>query len=185
MKRYIAVLIMLAVLCMSMPAFADVSVSNDQISAYMDSSKGIILTGYTERINATDAYELVSIDAGRVTYIVENALGGHDIMHADFATSTEKLLTAGVEMAISADGSGIYYVPSASPNSVNYIKYNGENKQIYTSEEQVAYLQNSHHGLIIGFEAGAGAVASTVFWVLRGVMSTAAISFLPQRASFI
>lgn len=158
MKRYIAVLLATALLLMSVTAFADVAVQNDQISAYMDSSGGVILTGYTERINATDAYELVTIDAGRVVYIVETEDGTHDLMYADFATATERLLVSGVDIACGYGDEGIYYVPSAETNSVYYIKYNGQTSQIWTSEEQVAYLQQSHYGLMIGLDADAGAV---------------------------
>jgi hypothetical protein len=84
----------------------------------MDSTGGVILTGYTERINATDAYELITIDAGRVVYTVENEAGLYDLMYADFATGEEQLLVSGVEIACGYNGEGIHYVPSAAPESV-------------------------------------------------------------------
>ena len=158
MKRYIAVLLAAVMLCFSTVAFADVSVQSDQISAYMDSTGGITLTGYTERINATDAYELVTIDAGQVVYMVENEAGGLDLMSADFETGTEKLLVSGVKLACGYNGEGLYYVLEETPSTVNYITYDGMQKQIYTSEEDVEYLQQSHYGLMIGFDSDAGAV---------------------------
>ncbi len=158
MKRYIAALLAAVMLCFSTAAFADVSAQSDQISAYMDSTGGITLTGYTERINATDAYELVTIDAGQVVYMVENEAGGLDLMSADFETGSEKLLVSGVKLACGYDGEGLYYVLEETPSTVNYITYDCVQKQIYTSEEEVEYLQRSHYGLMIGFDSDAGAV---------------------------
>ena len=88
MKRYIAAILVMVMLCMCSVAYADITVQNDRISAYMDSTGGVVLTGYNERINATDAYDLICIDAGRISYMVENDDGTRDILHADFATST-------------------------------------------------------------------------------------------------
>ena len=159
MKKRFAALLTAVLLCLSCTGLADVVVQNDHISAYLDSTGGVILTGYDTRINATDAYTLVAIDATRVVYLVETGTDGvYNLVCADFATSTETVMAQGVTLACGYGGEGIYFVTAQEPAKVQYLTYGGALKEIYSSEENVEDLQISYHGLMICFAQDAGAV---------------------------
>ena len=126
MKKRFAALLTAVLLCLSCTGLADVVVQNDHISAYLDSTGGVILTGYDTRINATDAYTLVAIDATRVVYLVETGTDGvYNLVCADFATSTETVMAQGVTLACGYGGEGIYFVTAQEPAKVQYLTYGG------------------------------------------------------------
>ncbi|MGI6239451.1 MAG: hypothetical protein ACOYI5_07475, partial [Christensenellales bacterium] len=159
MRKYIVAALFMALICLTSAAHADVVVQNDRISAYLDSSGGIILTGYEDRVNETDAADLISIDQSRVVFAVETGVkDAFDIMTVNIVTHAETTLVRGVKIASGYGGSGVYYVPAADPTSVDYISFSGATGEIFSSEEQVVYLQESVYGLIIGLEADAGAM---------------------------
>ena len=159
MKKCILATLTVALICIASVAYADVAVQYDQISAYLDSTGGIVLTGTEDRLNTTDAVDLTAIDSSRVAFAVNAAAGDfYDIKTVDFKTGTEVALVNGVKFACSMGGSGIYYVPAEAPNTVLYISFTGAASGIYTSEEEIAYLQPSNHGLIIGLADYAGAM---------------------------
>jgi peptidoglycan hydrolase-like protein with peptidoglycan-binding domain len=159
MRKYFIAVLFAALICVSLAAHADVTVKNDHISAYLDSSGGIVLTGYEDRINTTDAADLVSIDASRVVFLAKTDVQDvYDVKVVNIVSHAEATLVEGVRMANGSDGAGVYYVPAADPTAVDYIKFSGATSEIYSSEESVSNLQTSTYGLLIGFESDAGAM---------------------------
>jgi hypothetical protein len=159
MKKYVVALLFAALILLASAAHADVAVRNDQISAYLDSTGGILLTGYEDRINQTNADDLVSIDASRVVFAVKTDVRDvYDIKTVNITTHEEATLVQGVTMASGFGGEGVYYVPSADPMSVDFISFSGAQSEIFSSEEKVTYLQGSSYGLVIGFSTDAGAM---------------------------